>query len=401
MAQNHREIRNDFSGGFNSRDRSSMLRPNESPNMLNVVVEKRGTITTRPGTELYLPTPVSDPMEPDGANPPVTSIYEFVTRGGAGFFLAFAGESLKLAVAPGWGLLADGFTENSLLEFITHPIADIALFVNGADGYWETDGTAGNTEEIEPYKTLYEGVVDTNNLAVTWVEGDNFELDWAGETIIINDVAYTVDAVADDENLTILASAGVQNDVDYSHTTEDGVDVGNSVVPAAPRFIEYHKYRVWLANVTGFPDRIYFNVDDVEGNTLYNYFTAWSWLRANNQKGERITGIISFKEVLYVFTPTTIRAILGDDIDDFAMRDVSNTVGAVSQRSIQVLGNYLIFLGVDGVYMFDGQNAPFKISQRIDPTLGEVRRHYWPQVSGIAYENKYMVSVPLAVGGAV
>jgi hypothetical protein len=401
MSQNHREKRNDFSGGFNSRDRSSMLRPNESPNMLNVIVEKRGTITTRPGTELYLSEPVSDPIEVGGANPPVTSIYEFVNRSGAEFFLAFAGESLKVAVSPGWVLLSDEFTENVLFEFITHPIADLALFVNGADGYWETGGTAVTTNAVEPHKTLYEGVVDTNNLAVTWVEGDNFELDWAGETIIINDVAYTVDAVADDENLTILASAGVQNDVDYSHTTDDGVDVGNSMLPWRPKFIEYHKYRVWLANVEGFPDRVYFNVDDVEGNTLYNYFTAWSWLRSANQKGERITGIKSFKGVLYVFTPTTIRAITGDDIDDFAMSDVSNTVGAVSQRSIQVLGNYLIFLGVDGVYMFDGQSTPFKISQRIDPTLNDVRRVYWPQASGIAYENKYMVSVPLAVGGAV
>jgi hypothetical protein len=400
MSQRHREQRADFTGGYNSRDKESRLRDSESPDMMNVIVEKRGTIGPRPGTLRYIDDPVSDPMEVGGQNPPVTSLYEFVTRAGVGHFMAFAGTSLNVVNAlGGWTTLEAALTENSLLEFVTNPVVDLALFVNGADGYWETDGTAGNTSEVEPYKTLYEGVVDTNNLAITWVSGDKFELTWAGEIIIINDVAYTVDAVADDENLTILASAGVQNGVDYSHTTEDGVDVGNCIIPGKPKYIEYHNYRVWLANVEGFPDRVYFSVEDVDGNSLYNYFTAWSWLRAANSKGEGITAIKSYKGSLYVFTPTTIKVITGTAIDDLAMSDVSNTVGCVAQRSVRVIGGNLIFLGLDGVYVFDGTSAPFKVSQRVEPTFKDIRQDYWSQICAIVYEGKYLLSMPVTYGG--
>ncbi len=397
MADRYRETLNDFTGGYNNRDQASMLRKNESPNMLNVVINKRGTIEPRPGTALYRNDPVSDPLEVGAANPPVTSLYEFVKNNGTAYFLAFAGESLKKSSGTGWTLIEDGFSAHSLLEFVTHPIEDIALFVNGEDGYWETNGVTA--EEVEPYQTLFEGEVNTNNTDVVRVDGDEFQLDWAGELILINSVAYTIDSVTDADNLVLTGSAGVQTGVDYSYTTEEGIEIGNCYIPGAPKYIEYHQYRVWLANVEGFPDRVYFNVDDIDGNTLYNYFTAWSWLRAGNTKGEEITGIKSLRGILYVFTPTTIKAITGTNIDDYAMTDISDTVGSISQRSIQVVKNSLIFLGLDGVYMYDGQNAPFKVSQRIDPTFQDILQDYWPQACGITYNNKYFISLPLSYGG--
>ena len=399
MSQRYRETLNDFTGGYNSRDQASLLRKNESPDMLNIVVGKRGTIKPRPGTALFRDDPVSDPLEVGAQNPPVTSLYEYVTKAGVAHFFAFAGESLKKASATGWDLLEDGFTAHSLLQFVTHPIEDVALFVNGANGYWETDGSAGNTEPVEQYKTLYEGEVNTNTTAVVRTDGDDFQADWAGEIILINSVAYTVASVTDDDNLVLTGSAGVQTGVDYSYMTEEGIELGNSYIPTRPRYIEYYQYRVWLANVEGFPDRVYFNIDDLEGNTLYNYFTHWSWIRAGNTKGEAITGIKSFRNTLFVFTPTTLKAITGTNIVDFVMTDVSNTVGSVSQRSIHVVNNTLIFLGVDGVYMFDGQSAPFKVSQRLEPTFKEIRQTYWRQACGIAYDNKYLLSLPLTYGG--
>lgn len=396
MSQRHRESINDFSGGYNSRDRATMLRKNESPDMLNIVLGRRGTISPRPGTVLYRNDPVSAPLEVGGQNPPVTSVYEYVKNNGSPYFLAFAGESLKVATAGGWSLLSAGFTQHSLFEFITHPVIDLALFVNGRDGYWQTDIT--ETKEVVPYKTLYEGTVNTAADAVSWVSGDKFG-SWAGKIIIINALPYTVLSVTNETSLTLTATAGTQSGVVYSYTTEEGIEIGNSYTLSKPKFIEYHKYRVWLANVEGFPDRVYFNVNDIEGNTLYNYFTQWSWLRAATTKGENVTGIKSFKGVLLVFTPTTIRAITGDNIAEFAMTEVSNTVGCVAQRSIQVVGSSLIFLGVDGVYMFDGASTPFKVSQRVEPTLRDMRSDHWSQACGVAYNNQYLLSIPATHGG--
>ena len=398
MSYRHREKRDDFSGGYNSRDPESMLKESESGSMMNIAVGKRGAISPRPGTLRYNNQPVSDPLEVNAEHPPVTSIYEYINQGGLAHFMAFAGESLKVANdADGWDLIQDDFTVHSMLEFITHPINDIALFVNGADGYWETNGVTA--EEVVPYQTTYEGVVNTNGTAVVWVSGDKFDVAWSGGLLMIDDVARAIDEIVDDENITIVDDVGVQTGVEYSYITEESIEIGGSVLPSRPRFIEYHAYRVWLANVEGFQDRIYFNVDDINGNTMYNYFTSWSWLRAGNVKGEHITGIKSFRGALYVFTPTSIKAITGDDISNYAILDISNTVGSIAQRTIQVVGGNLFFTGIDGAYIFDGTSTPFKVSQRIDPTFEGLIRHRQSQSCGGVYENKYIVSMPISHGG--
>jgi hypothetical protein len=70
--------------------------------------------------------------------------------------------------------------------------------------------------------------------------------------------------------------------------------------------------------------------------------------------------MVSFKERLYLFTKTTIRVIAGDDIDEFAAVELSKTVGAISQRSVSVFGDYIIFLGEGGGLYFRWHIHPDK-----------------------------------------
>ncbi len=407
MSVRHREHRDDFSGGYNSRDGDILLEPNESPGMVNVVVGRRGMVKTRPGTELARSEPVSDPLVPGENNPPVTSIYEFVNQAGHAHFLAFAGDSLKRADGDGWELIQDGFTENSYFEFINHQIEDRALFVNGLDGYWETDGQTA--QQVEPYVTEYGGTVGTDGTSVTRISGDEFQDNWAGRPIIIDDTSYEIDTITDGDNLVLTESAGTQSEVDYVYYTREATEVGDSVIPTNPRFIVQHNYTVWLANVAGFPDRLYYNLHDLNGNILYNYFTTWSWLRATNLKGEPITALKVFRDTLFVFTRTTIRAIIETDpfiIDTetytppmYEIRQITDTVGTVSQRSIHEVGGNLIFLGPDGVYVFNGTSAPLKVSQRVEPTFKTARSEFWAQACGASHDNKYFISFATTVGG--
>lgn len=341
MGQRHREIRNDFTGGYNSRDRADMLIDSESPDMMNIHVGERGSVEPRPGTTPFIDKPVMEAANPDELPPPVTSVYEFVDNGGNAHFLAVAGDSMKRASGDDWVLVKDGFTPNTLFEFASHPIEDKVLFVNGADGYFESDGITA--DEVAPYEP-------------------------------------TVDE-------------------------EDAI--GASVTPDKPRFIEFFDYRVWLGNVEGFPDRVYYSLEDINGNTLYNYFTSWSWLRATNDKGEGITALKEYGDQLLIFTRTTIKSVQpterfdpnGDYIPPaYRVVDVSYNVGAVSQRSITPVGGHLVFLGTDGVYIFDGRNAPRKISQRIDRTIQSLRRQHWGQVCAIAHNDKYYLSIPAKAG---
>ncbi len=321
MSYQHYERLYDFSGGLNNRDTDSLLQNNESPDMCNIILGKRGTFETRPGV-IYLN---EDPVVKDNS---VTSIYEFVDSTGNAHFLAFAGDKLKKNSESGWELVKDKFKEGSYLDFTSNPVINKALFVNAEDGYFETDGATCSKVTA------------------------------------------------------------------YQPSEDESTEIGACAIPSDPMLIAYHKYRTWLANVTDYPDRIYYSVDDINGNTLYNYFTASGWLRSSNTKGEGITALVSFKERLYVFTRTTIKVITGSDLDDFAMVDFDRSVGTVSSRTVWSIGDYLIFLATDGVYMFDGINAPSKISIRQSATVRSIAADYRHLACAAIHQGKYYLSIP-------
>lgn len=342
MSYQHYERLYDFSGGLNNRDANSLLQNNESPDMCNIVFGKRGAFETRPGTIRFRNVQVEE-------DEPITSIHEYIDTTGKAYFLAFGGDKLKKAAQNGWEEIepedengeengdGDGdedesevfaLTKGSYLEFTNNSIINKALFVNGEDGYFFTDGETFG--EVEPYEPI----------------------------------------------------------------EDEKTEIGDCFIPGKPKLIAYHKYRTWLANVEGYPDRIYYSVDDINGNTLYNYFTAANFIRSTNSKGEGITAMVSFRERLYIFTKTTIKILIGSDLDDFVLVDFDQNVGAVSQRSVCVFGNYLLFWATDGAYMLDGENAPLKISGRLPQTVQQVSTGYRDHACAVLYQGKYFVSLP-------
>jgi hypothetical protein len=336
MSYRHRETRKDFTGGYNSRDSDTHIADIESPDMRNTMPGKRGGIVPRPGYELISENPVSSVQMENGEYPPVTSIWEHVSPGGMRNMMAFAGQELRTLTYEGeWRTVMQALSFNSQLEFVAHPILQKSLFVNGANGYMETDGRFANF--VEPYTP--------------------------GE-----------------DELT---------------------EIGACVFPAMPKYITFYANRVWLAGEMGRRGRVYFNVDDISGNSLYNYFTAWSWIGIPTVRGEEVTAIVPFKDTLYVFTNTTMRSIDEDEPIEiegyiapaFRMSLISNNAGAVSQRSVQLVNDRLIFMGIDGVYMFDGSGSPYKVSQRIEPDLLSVNRQNWESVCGSVWDRKYMLSL--------
>lgn len=340
MSIRHRETKDNFSGGYNSRDREAHLQDTESPDMRNVMLGKRGGVFPRKGTELFRPVPVCD-YTVDGEIPSVTSIYEHINRGGQNHILAFAGDQLKRAnAADGWTLVADGFIFNSYFEFVSHPIINRSLFVNGFDGYWITDGITAY--EVEPYESSH------------------------------------------DEDL----------------------EIGESVLPENPSLISFYDNRVWLSGIRRTPTRVYFNVDDIEGNILYNYFTAWSWINIPSVRGENVTALMPFKGSLLVFTASTIRAITATEAvvfeggfsyipPSYTMREVSDNAGTVSQRTVKLMQDKIIFMGTDGVYVFDGATPPYKISHRVEPDIEKINIDWWSRVCAVVWGDKYILSAPI------
>lgn len=62
-----------------------------------------------------------------------------------------------------------------------------------------------------------------------------------------------------------------------------------------------------------------------------------------------ITGMIVFRERLFVFTEKEIKVLDGTSVADFALTSVSNEVGCIEPDTIQEVGADVAFLGPDGV----------------------------------------------------
>ena len=77
---------------------------------------------------------------------------------------------------------------------------------------------AASAQAMWAHCFVYEdGTCDTNGLAVAWKSGDRFGalLDSTEAKIKINGVDYAIDTLTDDENLVLLATAGVQSGVTF------------------------------------------------------------------------------------------------------------------------------------------------------------------------------------------
>jgi len=65
-----------------------------------------------------------------------------------------------------------------------------------------------------------------------------------------------------------------------------------------------------------------------------------------------ITGLVSFRNQLVVFTPKSIDVISGTSFADFVKSNVTNDVGAVKEDTVQEIGGDIMFLGPDGLRLF-------------------------------------------------
>ncbi len=308
-----------LSGGLNTRDANALLRVEESPDLLNIVLDEKGSVSQRPGTAKYKSVQVEDA--------PCTSLYEFSQKDGTTFLLAAAGKHLKKETEAGWESLKSDFTEGQHFEFITNTTIDKCLFVNGKNGYFEYDGT--NCVEVTP----------------------------------------------------------------YSPTEDEILEFGLNSIPEDPKFILFHKYRVWLAGTTEYPDRVYFCGQSIEGSVLYDYFPVNYWIRIPNPKGEPVTGMIVYQDRPYIFTRSSIWTVYGDFPDEYHVVKVLDGVGCIAHRSIREVNGRLFFLGMDGIYMFDG-TAISRLSHKIPTEFDAVDREKLDRAAAYAMKGNYLLSLP-------
>ena len=149
---------------------------------------------------------------------------------------------------------------------------------------------------------------------------------------------------------------------------------------------------------TSFKGRIFAARDN---DIMYSAFQVPNdWTSANdagsiditNAKGE-ITGLCEYNGYLIAFTQYGMHELHGDDPGNFSMIDIEGSIGCVSHKSIVKCSNLLFWVGVNGIYVFNGA-TPQKISYEVNEYMDNVNKAYWPLIFSGSLGDYLYVAIP-------
>lgn len=233
----------------------------------------------------------------------------------------------------------------------------------------------------------YQGILNGTNYQVA-VGGDAFKqlsagawTDRTGAITITDNVdnhwtfATTIDsAVAE----VIVGANGVDAPFKW---TGAGNATALSSTPGNFNYPVVHKNKLWVA----VGDIVYFS----GLRNCESWAVSTDLVRFDN-KGEDITGLVKFGDMIVVFQKTAIHAISGSSNRDLFTQTIVTGEGCVCGLSIQEIesrryGNILAFLSNDGTIKgFNGSKNLIKLSDYIKPLFDEMNSARWAQcVSGL------------------
>lgn len=103
-------------------------------------------------------------------------------------------------------------------------------------------------------------------------------------------------------------------------------------------------------------DRLLMYGDDVNPYQLYisdltnpTYFPTTNTVSFDTGKLEPITTVIRFRDMLIIFTKSTIQTLTGHTPEDYVHSLINDVIGCIAERSAIVTGNTVTFLSSEGV----------------------------------------------------
>lgn len=141
-----------------------------------------------------------------------------------------------------------------------------------------------------------------------------------------------------DGNNSVIITDGVSKPFRYKAGVFSQLTGAPSEAVGATHPLEY-KNHLFLASDTNLVFSAPFNETD---------FSPASGAGTVNVKS-RITGLLTFRELLIIFTENSILSLSGNSISDFQLQPITRDLGCVAEDTIQEIGGDVIFLGPDGL----------------------------------------------------
>ncbi|MBT9167748.1 MAG: hypothetical protein DDT19_01088 [Syntrophomonadaceae bacterium] len=196
--------------------------------------------------------------------------------------------------------------------------------------------------------------------------------------------------------------------VSFIDSTPDSLLVGelgshDNDLPPRLSSIIYHN-NVALGVVAGWTirDAAWRDKRNLVVASKFNEFQAWRYDEdLDVYKDKYIIGDESpinafrlFQDNVFVFKDNSVNQMLIDPEGDIGIRNITNTLGTISQKTVFTTENMLGTIDNSGIYLFDG--ATFnKISDKIGFLFEKKDVPDKRYISSIVYDNKLFVSLPI------
>lgn len=139
----------------------------------------------------------------------------------------------------------------------------------------------------------------------------------------------------------LIMTDGVNPAASWDGTTYTQLNGTNA--PSAPRFCENFANHLFLAGDPSEPHNLYFSAPLDETD-----YTPASGAGVINV-GFQVKAIKAFRNQLYIFGVNNIKKLVGNNISDFVISDVTKNLGCISSDAIVEFNGDILFLGPDGI----------------------------------------------------
>lgn len=271
------------------------------------------------------------------------------------------------------------------------------------------DGTY--TYKITFYTTTYEVSFDTasNSIVVSDNDIDLTEIPigpntYLGENVTGRKVYRTGDG---DSTYVLLSNGTIANNTATTLTDSDtdaarsgALAPDSTYAPPVGKIPLIHFDRIFIAGDPSYSSRLYWSEDDSHDFFLDSASTSHWNIREDD--GDSITMLEAMQGTMVIGKNNTIQKFYLDGptpSTDWSYSDPFGYVGCQSIYSVDNSPYGLIYLGRDGLYIFNGQTSKL-ISQKIAPTILDILTSNYDQTWGVYHKNKYYLAYTSTESGS-
>lgn len=210
------------------------------------------------------------------------------------------------------------------------PVLGVAVFNNLNDGIFACRKPASGSDYFHYWDDATQQWVTPSTTGSPTMVGVNkvrfAKIDWSVPKLVMTD--------------------GVNPAASWDGTTYS--QITSTLAPSSPKFCEEFSNHLFLAGDSTNPNLLYFSAPLNEAD-----FTPAAGAGVINV-GFEIKAIKSFRDQLYVFGANRIKRLIGQNISDFALSDVTKNLGCIASDAVIEFNGDLLFLAPDGIRPISG-----------------------------------------------